>query len=219
VKALCALIFVLSSLSIPAQAQNASMKQAPNVNDCCEPSTMAALIVATEPTAEEPSEKDPVTIIGSNEAEDVAVGATQRSDETRIAERSIRSDAAGGLTDEAIDPSTMSAQTVATERMVLELSQADHVMIIGPNEAKDVAVEALQPSDKIAEHSTRSDGELTDEATKPSTMPAQILATEATVEEFSQADQVVIIGPNEAKDISVEASDATEGIFDREIID
>jgi hypothetical protein len=76
VKALCALIFVLSSLSIPAQAQNASMKQAPNVNDCCEPSTMAALIVATEPTAEEPSEKNPVTIIGPNEAKDVAVGAT-----------------------------------------------------------------------------------------------------------------------------------------------
>jgi hypothetical protein len=29
----------------------------------------------------------------------------------------------------------------------------------------------------------------------------------------------MIIGPNEAKDILVEASDATEGIFDREIID
>jgi hypothetical protein len=50
-------------------------------------------------------------------------------------------------------------------------------------------------------------------------MPAQILATEPAVEEFSQADQVVIIGPNEAKDISVEArcgnrSPIGFGVFD-----
>src|SRR5215468_6781647 len=149
-KALCAIVFVLSSFTIPAQAQNCS--------------------------------------------------------------------------DTIIKPHTMSAQTiaqiVATEQMVAELSPADDVIIIGPNAATETSVEAIEPSDatQVAEHATRSDSKLTDEAIAPSMTPAQIVVTEQTVEDLSPADHVMIIGPNAAKD-SPEASDATEGIIDREAIE
>src|SRR5215831_20313778 len=119
-KALCAIVFVLSSFTIPAQAQNCS--------------------------------------------------------------------------DTIIKPNTMSAQTiaqiVATEPMVAELSSADDVIIIGPNAATETSVEAIEPSDapQVAEHATRSDSKLTDEAIAPSTTPAQIVDTEPTIEELSPAD-------------------------------
>ena len=129
---------------------------------------------------------------------------------------------AQNCSDTIIKPNTMSAQTiaqiVATEPMVAELSAADDVIIIGPNAAKETSVEAIEPSDatQVAEHATRSDRKLTDEAIAPSTMPAQIVVTEPTVE---AADHVMIMGPNDAKENSVEASDVTKGIFDQEFIE
>ena len=41
----------------------------------------------------------------------------------------------------------MPAQIVVTEPTVEELSPADHVMIVGPNAAKETSVEAIEPSD------------------------------------------------------------------------
>jgi len=94
-----------------------------------------------------------------------------------------------------IEPSTMSAQTIAqivvTEPTVVA---ADHVMIISSNATKETSVEAIEPSDatQVAEHATRNDSKLTDEATAPSTTPAQIVVTEPTVE---AADHVMSSAP------------------------
>jgi hypothetical protein len=263
VKALCALILVLSSFSIPAQAQNASMEEAHYLDACCEPSMVPAQIVATEPTVEELSQTDHVTIEAKetsveahqpsdeghstrhdskptdeaieqsttsaqivateptievlvdpvdegdgitntgrkDAAADVPVEALQRSDEPQSAKYS-GSD--GKLTGEAIEPSTMPAQTVATEPALEQPSEADRVTTIGATETKDVPVEALKPSGEtqIAEHSTRSEGKLTDETIEQSTTPAQIIATESTVEMLVEAveegDEVTNTGRKDA---------------------
>jgi len=189
-KALCAIVFVLSSFSIPVQAQNCS-------ETIIEPATMSAptiaQIVGTEPTVEA---ADHVMI-----AKETSVEAIEPSDATQIVERATRSE----LTDEAIAPSTMPAQIVVTEPTVEELSPADHVMIVDPNAAKETSVEAIEPSDatQIVERATRS--ELTDDASKPSTMPAQTVATEPALEQPSEADHARTIGATETKEVPLEA--------------
>ena len=209
-KALCAIVFVLSSFTIPAQAQNCS-------DTIIKPNTMSAQtiaqIVATEPMVAELSSADDVIIIGPNAATETSVEAIEPSDATQVAEHATRN--VSKLTDEAIAPSTTAAQIVVTEPMV---EAADHVMIVGPSAAKETPVEAIEPSDatQVAEHATGSDSKLTDEAIAPSRTPAQIVVTEPTVE---ATDHVMIVGPNATKDSPVEASDATEGIIDREAIE
>src|SRR5215831_4233423 len=197
-KALCAIVFVLSSFTIPAQAQNCS-------GTIIKASTMSAQtiaqIVATEPMVAELSLADDVIIIDSNAAKETSVDAIEPGDATQLAEHATRSDSE--LRDNAIAPSTSPAQIVVTEPTV---EAADHVTIVSPNAAQGTSVEAIEPSDatQVAEHATRSDSKLTDEAIAPSTTPAQIVVTEPTVE---AADHVMIVGPNEAKDSSVEASE------------
>jgi len=204
-KALCAIVFVLSSFTIPAQAQNCS-------GTIIKASTMSAQtiaqIVATEPMVAELSLADDVIIIDSNAAKETSVDAIEPGDATQLAEHATRSDSK--LPDEAIAPSTSPAQIVVTEPTV---EAADHVTIVSPNAAQGTSVEAIEPSDatQVAEHATRSDS-----AIAPSTSPAQIVVTEPTVE---AADHVMIVGPNEAKESSVEASDVTKGIFDQEFIE
>ena len=97
-KALCAIVFVLSSFSIPVQAQNCS-------ETIIEPATMSAptiaQIVVTEPTVEELSPTDHVMIVGPNAAKETSVEAIESSDATQIVERATRNDSK--LTDEAIE--------------------------------------------------------------------------------------------------------------------
>jgi len=182
-KALCAIVFVLSSFTISAQAQNFS-------GAIIEPATMSARtiaqIVATEPTVEELSPADRVTTIGSNAAKETPVEVIEPSDATQIAEHSTRSDskltdeaiassamplrsveaieprnatqisehAAGSdseLMDEASAPSTTPARIVVTEPMGEDLSPADHIMIVGPNAAKDSPVEASDTTEGITD--------------------------------------------------------------------
>jgi hypothetical protein len=201
VKALCALIFVLSSLSIPAQAQNASMEEAHYLDACSEPSMVPTQIVATEPTVEELSQTDHVTI----EAKETSVEAHQPSGDEG---HSTRHD--GKPTDEAIEQST-SAQIVATEptieMLVDPVDEGDGITNTGRKDAAaNAPVEALQRSDEpqSAKYSG-SDGKLTGEAIEPSTMPAQTVATEPALEQPSEADRVTTIGATETKDVPVEA--------------
>jgi hypothetical protein len=195
-KAVCAIVFVLSSFTIPAQAQNCS-------GTIIEPSTMSAQtiaqIVVTEPTVEA---TDEVIIIAPNAATETSVEAVEPSDATEVAEHATRSD--GKLMDEDSERSRTPAQIIATERTVEELSEADRV------------TKALDRSEEtqVAEHATRSDSKLP-ETIEPSTMPAQTVAAERTVED-PRADNVMIMGPNE---VPVEASDVTKGIFDQELIE
>ena len=164
----------------------------------------------TEPTVEA---ADEVMIVGPNAAKETSVEAIKPSDATQVAEHATRNDSKP--TNEAIAPSTTPAQIVVTEPTV---EAADHVMIVGPNAAEETSVETIEPSDatQVAEHATRSDSKLTDETIAPSTTTAQIVVTEPTVE---ATDHVMIVGPNATKDSPVEASDATEGIIDREAIE
>ena len=93
-KALCAVVFVLSSLGAPAQALDASTAYC--VDDffggIIERRTIPAQIVATEPTIEKlgeaVDEAHGVTTTGTKDAANVPVGAIQPSDETRT--RGIR---------------------------------------------------------------------------------------------------------------------------------
>jgi hypothetical protein len=97
-------------------------------------------------------------------------------------------------------------------------------MIVSPNAAQETSVEAIAPGDatQVAEHATRSDSKLMDEAIAPSTSPAQIVVTEPPVEPVDQvgagdqveaADHVMIVSPNAAQEALVEAiapGDATQ---------
>ena len=188
-KALCAIVFALSSFTITAQAQNCS--------------GTTPQIVVTELTVEELSPAGLVMIVGPNATKETPVEAIEPSDE--VAEQATRSDSK--LTDETIEPSTTPAQIVVTEPTVEELSPTDHVMIVGPNAAKETSVEAIEPSDatQIVERAARNDSKLTDEAIAPSTKPAQIVVTEPALEQPSEADRVRTIGATETKDVPLEA--------------
>src|SRR3982074_1825606 len=91
-KALCAVVFVLSSFGAPAQALDASTAYC--VDDffggIIEQSTMPPQIIATEPTVEklgEAVEEAPgVATTGPKDTANVPVGAIQPSDETRTVE-------------------------------------------------------------------------------------------------------------------------------------
>src|SRR5215831_9035199 len=152
---------VLFLISIPVQAQNCS-------ETIIEPATISAPTIAP--------------------AKETSVEEIEPSDAAQIVERAARNDSK--LTDEAIAPSTMPAQIVVTEPTVEELSPTADVMIVGPNAAKETSVEAIEPSDatQIVERAARNDSKLTDEDIATSTMPAQIVVTESSVEELSPTD-------------------------------
>jgi len=95
---------------------------------------------------------------------------------------------------EITEQSTMPAQIIATEPAIEKLgeamlNEADDVVITGPNDAK-VPVGAIRPSDEnsTVKYSTGSDGKLmVDDTIEQSTMPAQIVATDPTIEKVGEA--------------------------------
>jgi hypothetical protein len=129
----------------------------PTVDDTSEQSAMPAQIIATEPTIEKPGEvtrndADDIVITGSNDPEDVPVGAIQPSDENSTVKYSTGNN--GKLTvDDPIEQSAMPAQIIATEPTIekpgeVTRNDADDIVITGPNDAEDVPVGAIQPSDE-----------------------------------------------------------------------
>jgi F420-dependent methylenetetrahydromethanopterin dehydrogenase len=117
---------------------------------------------------------------------------------------------------EITEPSTVPAQMVATEPTIEKLGEAvndaDDVATTGPNNAVVVPVGAIQLSDEApsVEYSTRSDDKLTvEDTTEPSTMPAQIVASEPTIgkpgEALDEGDGVATTGPNNAAVVPVGA--------------
>jgi hypothetical protein len=161
-KALYALVFVLSSFAAAAQTLDASMIAAYDLDDyfgeITEPTMGPAQMVATEPTIEKlgeaVDEADDVAITGPNNAVVVPVGAIQPSDENSTVEYSTQSD--DNLTaDETTEPSAMPAQIVATEPTIEKLGEAfdeaDGVAITRPTDAADVPVGAIEPSGSDSE--------------------------------------------------------------------
>jgi hypothetical protein len=156
--ALYALVFVLSSFAVPAQALDASMSHLDDFGEITEPSTVPAQMVATEPTVEKlgeaVDEADDVAITGPDNAVVVPVGAIQPSDEAPSVEYSTLSD--DKLTVEGTtEPSTMPVQIVATEPTILEpgeaLDEADVVATSPSSDAADTPVGATEPSGSESE--------------------------------------------------------------------
>ena len=199
VKALSAVVFVLSSLGAPAQALDAS--------------TIPAQIVATEPTIEKlgeaVDEAHGVTITGSKDAANVPVGAIEPSDETRSVEYATGSGDRPKV-DATTEQSTIPAQIVATEPTIEMLGEvvdeAHGVTSTGSKDAANVPVGAIEPSDDAT---GSGDKPTVDAATEQSTIPAQMVATEPTIEMLGEvvegADGVDITGPNGAADVRVGA--------------
>ena len=129
VKALCAVVLVLSSLGAPAQALDASTAYC--VDDffggIIEQSTIPAQIVATEPTIEKlgeaVDEAHGVTITGPKDAANVPVGAIQPSDETRTVEYATGKGNKLMVRRHTIEQNTIPAQIVATEPAIEKLGE------------------------------------------------------------------------------------------------
>ena len=163
-KALCAVVFVLSSLGATAQALDASTAYC--VDDffggIIEQSTIPAQIIPTEPAIEKlgeaVDEAHGVTTTGPKDAANVPVGAIQPSDETRRVEYATGK--GNKLTVHGtIEQNTIPAQIVATEPAIEKLGEPDDIAITGANDVKVVPVKTIQAS-SATESSTRSDDKL-----------------------------------------------------------
>src|SRR5712672_421449 len=126
VKALSAVVLVLSSLGAPAQALDASTAYC--VDDffggIIEQSTIPAQIVATEPTIEKlgeaVDEAHGVTITGPKDAANVPVGPIQPGGETRTVEyATVKGNKP--TVDDTIEQNTIPAQIIATEPTIEKL--------------------------------------------------------------------------------------------------
>jgi hypothetical protein len=227
-KVLYAFAFVLSALAAPAQTLDAAMPAAYDLDDyfgeLTEPSTVPAQAVATEPTTERRGEAvdeaDGVAITEPGDAADAPVKAIQPGDEAPTVEYSSRRD--DELTVEnTTEPSTMPAQAVATEPTIEKsgeaVDDADDVVITGPGDAANAPIGAIEPGDEIPimESSSERDVRPTVEDIEPSTMPAQPVGTEPTIEKLGEAvdeaDDVAITGPNDAADGPVGAIQPSAG--------
>lgn len=157
--ALYALVFILSSFAVPAQALDASIIDLDDYfGEITEPSAVPAQMVATEPTIEKPGEAvdgaDGVASSPPRDAADTRVGAIQPSDEAPSVEYATRSDDKLAVED-TTEPSTMPAQIVATESTIREpgeaLDEADVVATSPPSDAADTPVGAIAPSGNESE--------------------------------------------------------------------
>jgi hypothetical protein len=138
------------------------------------------------------NEEDDVAITGPNGV-DVLIGATQPSDEHSTVKYSTGRD--DTLTvDDTIEQGAMPTQIIAPEPTVetlgeAKLNEADDVAITGPNDAEDVPVGAIQPSDKLLDGKIldRERHALTvDDTIEQGATSAQI-ATKPTIETFGEA--------------------------------
>ena len=222
-KALYTLVFVLFSFAAPAQTFEASIA-AYHLDDldCSgetpQQSAVSAQIIGTEPAIETPgeaklNEADDVATTGPNAAE-IPVGAVQ-PDENAIAAYSSRSEQ---LTDDTSGQSAMPPQTIATVPALEKLGEAKPTEANGAattelNDAEDVPVGAIQPSDEssTARHSTLSDDTLAvDGTSEQSAMPAQIIATVPAFEKLGETKSTET-KPTEANGVATtEPSDADD---------
>jgi hypothetical protein len=222
VKALYALVFVLFSFAAPAQTLETwiaayHLDELDCLGETTLHSPMPPHIIGIELLcAAILIDAEIVASTGSNRAEDVPVGAIQpsygNSTEKYLTGRD--DDLAVG---DMIEQGATSAQIIATEPTTeklgdAKLNEADDVAFTGPNDAEDVPVGAIQPSDEqsTAKYLTERDDTLTvDDTIQQGVTSAQMIATEPTIEALSEATlneaNDVAITEQRAKDASVEA--------------
>jgi hypothetical protein len=217
VKALYALVFVLFSFAAPAQTSIAAyyLDDLDCFGETTQQSTMPAQIIGMEQfCAAMLNDADGVATTKPKGAEDIPFEAVQPSEENSKAKSSAGSD--GGLAmEDTIEQSAMSTQIIVTEPTIETLSEAkpdgaDGVAITEPQDAEDIPVGAVQPSEEnsTVKYSTGSDDELAlDATTEPSAVSTQIIASKPTIEygeaKVSEADDVMTTGPNYSEDVQV----------------
>jgi hypothetical protein len=143
IELLCA---TLDEVNVAIARPHAPSDDKLTVDDTIEPGAVPAQIIAVEPTIEKLGEatlnRDDVAITGPNDAEDIVVGAIQPNAENATVKYSSGSD--GKLmVDYPIKQTAMPSQIIATEPTVekpgeARRSDADDLLITGPNDAKDV---------------------------------------------------------------------------------
>jgi hypothetical protein len=222
VKALYALVFVLFSFAAPAQTLETwiaayHLDELDCFGETTQQSTMPPQIIGIELLcAAILNDADGVATTGSNGAEDVPVATIQPS-YGNSTEKYLTGRDDDLTVDDTSEQGATSAQMIATEPTVetlgeAKLNEADDVAFTGPNDAEDVPVGAIQPSDErsTAKYPTgRDDAIAVDDTIEQGAMPTQIIATEPTIEALgeatlNEANDVAITGHG-AKDVSVGA--------------
>jgi len=134
-----------------------------------------------------------VAATGSNGTEDVPVGAIQPSyDNSTGNYLPGRND--DQAVDDTIEEGATSAQFVVTKPTVekpgdAKLNEAEDVAFTGPNDAVEVPVGAVQPSDERSTTTGRDDTLTVDDTIEQGdAMPTQIIAPEPTVEMLGKAN-------------------------------
>ena len=199
-KALYTLVFVLFSFAAPAQSLEASIA-AYHLDDldCSGETTRQSKL----------NQADVVATTGPNEAE-MLVGATPPGGANAIAAYSSRSD--GQLTDDTSGQSAMPPQIIAAVPTLEKIgeakpTEANGVATTELNDAEDVPVAAVQPSEEssAAKYPTLSDDTITvDGTSEHGAMPAAIIATVPTPEKLGEAK------PTEAKPTEANGVATTE---------
>jgi hypothetical protein len=222
VKALYALVFVLYSVAAPAQTLETwiaayHLDELDCFGETTQQSTMPPQIIGIELLcAAILDDANGVATTGSNGAEDVPVATIQPSYGSST-EKYLTGRDDNLTVDDTIEQGATSAQIIATEPTVEKLgdpklSEADDVAVKGPNDAEDVPVGAIQPSDEhsTAKYSTGRDDTLTvDDTIEQRVTSAQTIATQPTIEALGEAtlneENDVAITGHGAKDVSVGA--------------
>jgi hypothetical protein len=157
VKALYALVFVLFSFAAPAQTLETwiaayYLDELDCLGEATQQRTMPPQVIGIELLcAAILNDADGVASTGSNGTEEVPVGVIQPS-YGNSTEKYLTGRDDDLAVDDTIEQSAASAQIVTqptTEKLgEAKLSEADDVAFVGPNDAEDVPVGAIQPSDK-----------------------------------------------------------------------
>jgi hypothetical protein len=225
VKAVFAVVFVLSSLGAPARALDASTAYCADdfFGGITEQRATPAQIVAAEPPSEkvveavEPAdEADRVTITGTIKAADVPVGTPEPGDKAQTAAVSDNKPAVDDMTAPSTIPARIVTTEPAVEKVVEAIDEADQVTITGTIKAADVPVETTEPGDKTQAAAGSDNKPTADETIAPSTMPAQIVTTEPAsekiVEAVDEADRITITGPVGAAQVPVRTTEPGDKI-------
>jgi hypothetical protein len=156
-KALYALVFVLFSFAAPAQTLETSIAAYYLYDDDClgettRQSTMPAQMIAIELLCAAIFDEVDDAIAKPDNAEDVPAGAIHPSDENSTVKHSTARDDRLKV-DDTMEQPAMGAQIVETEPTVEKLGKSvlneeDDVAITGPNNAEDIPVGGIQPSNE-----------------------------------------------------------------------
>jgi hypothetical protein len=131
--------------------------------------------------------------------------------------------------DDTIEQDAMPPQIVATQPTIEKLdaaniNEADGVAITDPNDVEEVPAGAIQPSN---ENSAANDKPSVDDTIEQGTMPAQVVATQPTIEQLGEtmlndADDVAITGRNDAEEVplgAIQRSNENSTLNDKPSVD